>query len=204
MKMHRQDVELVERVNLCKSFFSLDKYRLRHRLFEGGWSDEITREVFARGQAAAVLLYDADADKVVLVEQFRTGAYAAGDESPWTLEAVAGVVEPGENVDDLVTREAREEADIAVNELIQIPGVYPSPGGSDEYVWLFCGLVDSSGAGGIHGKDDEGEDIRVVVMDRRAAMSAIEDGRINTAFTVVLLQWLALNMTDLKAGTLCA
>ncbi len=198
MDMQRRDVELVEHETLCKSFFRLDKYRLRHRLFQGGWSGEIAREVFARGQAASVLLYDRDADKVVLVEQFRPGAYAAGDDTPWTLEAVAGILEPGEDVADLVIREAREEADITVEGLIQIPGIYPSPGGSDEYVWLFCGFADASGAGGVHGKDDEGEDIRVVVMDRGDAMSAIENGRINTAFTVVLLQWLALNLEKIR------
>ncbi len=200
MDMQRRDVELVEHETLCKSFFRLDKYRFRHRLFEGGWSGEITREVFARGQAAAVLLYDKGADKVVLVEQFRPGAYAAGDETPWTLEAVAGILEPGEDAADLVIREAREEADIAVENLIQLPGVYASPGGSDEYVRLFCGFANASGAGGVHGKDDEGEDIRVVVMDRRDAMSAIDSGRIVTSFTVVLLQWLALNLEKIREG----
>ena len=38
----------------------------------------IVRELFERGHAVAVLPYDSERDRVVLVEQFCIGAYAAG------------------------------------------------------------------------------------------------------------------------------
>ena len=166
---------------------------MRHRLFNGGWSQEIQRDVFKRGNAATVLLFDPDRGQVVLVEQFRTGVYAAGEASPWTLETVAGAAEHGEDMEALVRREAQEEAGVSIGPLIKIPGIYPTPGACSEFFWIFCGRVDSSKAAGIHGNVGEGEDIRVVVVDFRDALLAIEQGRIQAGYTVVALQWLALN-----------
>jgi ADP-ribose pyrophosphatase len=194
MKKSREDVQLIKHEVVAKSYFQLDRYTLRHRLFNGEWSPEITRDVFERGNAAAVLLFDPDLDQIVLVEQFRPGVYAAGDQKPWTLEIVAGIVEPNEDVDELVRREAEEEANLVISDLIEIPGIYSTTGGCSEFFWLFCGRVDASKAGGIYGKDDEGEDIRVIVMDRSKMMTAIEDGRIQAGFSVIALQWLALNI----------
>ncbi|MBT3701677.1 MAG: NUDIX domain-containing protein [Alphaproteobacteria bacterium] len=194
MKKSREDVQLIKHEMVAKSYFQLDRYTLRHRLFNGDWSPEITRDVFERGNAAAVVLFDPDLDQIVLVEQFRPGVYAAGDQKPWTLEIVAGIVEPGEDVNALVRREAEEEANLVISDLIEIPGIYSTTGGCSEFFWLFCGRVDASQAGGIFGKDDEGEDIRVIVMDRSEVMAAMEDGRIQAGFSVIALQWLALNI----------
>jgi len=194
MKKSREDVQLIKHEVVAKSYFQLDRYTLRHRLFNGDWSPEITRDVFERGNAAAVVLFDPDLDQIVLVEQFRPGVYAAGDQKPWTLEIVAGIVEPGEDVNALVRREAEEEANLVISDLIEIPGIYSTTGGCSEFFWLFCGRVDASQAGGIFGKDDEGEDIRVIVMDRSEVMAAMEDGRIQAGFSVIALQWLALNI----------
>ena len=76
------DVHLLEHEVCYQGYFRLDRYRLRHRLFDGDWGPEICREVLERGHAAAVLPYDAERDEVVLIEQFRAGAYARGDQ-PW-------------------------------------------------------------------------------------------------------------------------
>ena len=52
------DIEVLEKTTPFRGYFRLDHYRLKHRLFEGGWSDEISREVFERGHAVSVLPYD--------------------------------------------------------------------------------------------------------------------------------------------------
>ena len=110
------DVKVVERATPFQGYFRLDHYRLKHRLFEGGWSGEMSREVFERGHAVAVLPYDPDRDEVVLIEQFRPGAYAAlasewfdDGASPWLVECVAGIIDKGENPDDVARRELIEE-----------------------------------------------------------------------------------------------
>ena len=103
-------VHILDKTVCYDGFFRIERYRLRHQLFRGGWSREITRELFERGHAAAVLPYDPLLDAVVLIEQFRIGALETpGD--PWLLEIVAGVIDkPDETPEDVVRREAVEEA----------------------------------------------------------------------------------------------
>jgi len=192
-QFHADDIEILAETLCHKGFLSVSSYRLRHPLFAGGMSQEIEREVMLRGKAAGLLAYDPERQEVVLVEQFRIGAYVCGD-YPWLLELVAGVEEPGENLEILVKREALEEAGLQVSgDLVKICDYMVSPGGSSEKISLYCGKVDSSNAGGIHGLIDEGEDIRVHVLSVSEAFAAIKDGRIQNAASIIALQWLELN-----------
>jgi len=191
-------VEIVDKLTPFRGYFRVDAYRLRHRTFEGGWTREISREIFERGHAAAVLLYDPERDAVVLIEQFRTGAYAAGLE-PWLIETVAGIIEPGEEAAEVVRREAMEEAGCEVGTLESIGRFILSPGGSSETIELFCGRVASANAGGLHGVDHEDEDIRPLVLSTDEALARLADGGILNAATVIALQWLALNRDRLRA-----
>ena len=123
-------VEILDKTVCYDGFFRLERYRLRHRLFSGAWSRVLTRELFERGHAAAVLPYDPALDVVVLVEQFRIGALEAPG-SPWLLEIVAGVIDhPGETPEDVVRREAVEEANCQIQALIHIYDCFVSPGGN--------------------------------------------------------------------------
>lgn len=194
----RADVELLERRCLHQGFFRLEALQLRHRLFEGGWSGAMTREVHRRHDAVGVLLYDVERDAVVLVEQFRAGALE-DPASPWKLEVVAGLVEEGESPAEVARREAVEEAGARVGELIELYAYYPSPGACDERVTLFCGLVDSEGLGGVHGLDEEHEDIRVHVLPFARAWELLQAGRLDNAMCLIALQWLAVERASLRA-----
>lgn len=189
-------IEIREKTTAFKGYFQIDRYRLRHRKFDGGWTAEMTREVFERGHAAAVLLYDPARDRVVLIEQFRPGAYAAGLE-PWLIEIVAGIIEEGETPEAVVCREAEEEAGCKVSALHPIGTFMATPGGSSESVAIYCGRVDSEGVGGIHGLDHEDEDIRVLPLGRLEALDRLAAGAIVNLPAVAALQWLALNHTEL-------
>ncbi len=191
-------IEVIEKTTPFQGYFRIDRYRLRHRKFDGGWTDVMSREIFERGHAAAVLLYDPARDRVVLIEQFRPGAYAAGM-APWLIEVVVGIIEPGETPEDVVRREAVEEAGCTVSDLHLIGRYLASPGGSSESLTLYCGRIDSAGAGGIHGLDHEHEDIRVLPLDRQAALERLAAGEISNLFTVAALQWLALNHTEIMS-----
>nr|WP_298415343.1 NUDIX domain-containing protein [uncultured Halomonas sp.] len=192
------DVELIRTEYLYQGFFNLERRHLRHRLFKGGWSEEITREVFVRPNAVAVLLYDVERDCVVLVEQVRAGAL---DDplSPWKLEPVAGLIEPGETPTDVVRREAMEEAGCEIQELFELHSYYPSSGACNELVTLFCGLVDSSNLGGVHGLDEENEDILVHVLSFARAWELLEAGRLDNAMCLVTFYWLARERASLRA-----
>jgi ADP-ribose pyrophosphatase len=195
--MTRNDVEILETETVWKGFFRMDRLRLRHRLFAGGWGQPITREVFERGHAAALLPYDPVRDEVVLIEQFRAGALTAGA-APWLVEIVAGIIEDGETAEDVVRRETVEEAGCAVTDIIPIMDVFTTPGGSSERIAIFLGRVDAQGVGGVHGLADAGEDIRVFTKSTDKALARLADGGITNLIAVAALQWLALNRENLR------
>lgn len=196
--MTSRRVEVLEREVAFDGYFKVVRLRLRHEQFRGGLGPELTREVFERGQAAAVLPYDPVRDEVVLVEQFRPGALGAPGE-PWLLEPVAGIIEAGERPDDVARREAREEAGLEVSDLIEACEYFVSPGGATERCRVFIGRVDAAGAGGVHGLAGEGEDIKVHVMSLGAALELIPQGRLRVASTLIAVQWLALNRETVRA-----
>lgn len=197
--MTDEDAELLDRSILYKGFFEMALHTIRHRLFAGGMSPPFTREIFERPPVAAVLLYDPDRDSVVQIEQFRAGKMASGRPNPWMVEIVAGIIEPGETAEDMAHREAMEEAGCTILALEPIVNFYPSPGGCSEFVYMYCGRVDSAGVGGIHGLDDENEDIRVFVEKTDDALARLAKGEIESSIGVIGLQWLALNRDRLRA-----
>ncbi len=194
----RADVEIIRRETGFSGFYRMDILTLRHRLFSGGWGPELRRELFVRRDAVCVLPYDPWADTVVLLEQVRVGALDKS-ERPWLVELVAGLFDAGESPEEVAHREAREEADLTLLQLLPIVRYYPSPGGSDERVHLYCALVDSRGVGGIHGLETEGEDIRVSVWSRTEAITAMEKGQIDNAASIIGLQWLSMHAARLRA-----
>lgn len=192
-------IEILDRETAYQGFFRIDRYRLRHRLYSGGWSGELSREVFERGHAVGVLLYDPARDTLVLIEQFRLAAHLAGFPA-WQLEIVAGIIDrPGESAPEVARREAKEEAGLTIEgEVLPIHRYLTSPGGSTETVTLYCGRVDSSDAGGIHGCADEQEDIKVIVKSCDETMELLRAGKIDNGFTIVALYWLAANREGLR------
>ena len=191
--------KLERHLTLFEKYFRLDEYSLSHELFAGGDSPVFTREIFERGAAVvAVLPFDPQRGKVVLIEQFRAGAI--GDaETPWLIECVAGVIEDGEGEQRVAERECVEEAGCEILGLELISSYYVSPGGTSEWCSLYCGIVDSDGVGGIHGLAHEHEDIRVLVVDTSEAYAWVRSGRIRSSATIIALQWLELNESRLRA-----
>ncbi len=201
--MNKDGVELIEKQAAFSGYFRINRFRLRFPLYEGGMSREVVREILERGRVAAVLLVDPDRDAVVLIEQFRPGPYAA-DHQPWLIETVAGVIEGVESAEEMARREAKEEANCDITDLFPIIRFFTSPGASSESVTLIFGRVDSTNAGGVHGLDEEGEDIRVMVVSVNEALSLLYDGKIVNAITIIALQWLATNYDGVKKRWLAA
>ena len=191
------EFEILGRETCYQGFFRMERYRLRHSLFQGGMSETVQRELFERGHAAAVLLYDPQLDAVVLLEQFRVGALQAAG-GPWLLEIVAGMIEQGESAEEVVRREAEEEAGATIQALEYICEYLVSPGGTSETISLYCGQVDSRYLGGVHGLDEEQEDIFVRVVSFDEAWALWQQGQINSASPIIALQWLAMQRDALR------
>ncbi|MEW5681173.1 MAG: ADP-ribose diphosphatase [Pseudomonadota bacterium] len=191
------DVEIIDKSTVFQGFFRLDRYTLRHRLFNGGWSTPMQREMFERGHAVVVLPYNAQTDELVLIEQFRLGAMASSP-SPWLLEAIAGMIEPGESAQQVAQREAQEEAGLTITELWPMLSYLSSPGGTTERIQLFLGRLTAPVSAGVFGLADEHEDIKVHVLRRTDAMQLLAEQKIDNAASVIALQWLAINLDKVK------
>ena len=193
----KNDVEIIAREKLYRGFFSLDLYRFRHRLFNGEMSGEVRREIFERGHASVLLPFDPVRDEVVLIEQIRIAAYDTS-ETPWLLELVAGMIEPGESVEDVARREAMEEAGLTVGRTKPVLNYLASPGGTSERLSILVGEVDATQAEGIHGLVEENEDIRVHVVSREQAYQWVNEGKIDNAASVIALLWLQLHYQEIR------
>jgi ADP-ribose pyrophosphatase len=195
----KKQFEIIKKDLVYDGFYQMEKYYLKHTLFAGGWSGEIRRELFRRTNCVAVLLYDPDTDKVVLIEQFRVGATGNPDRA-WLVEIVAGAIDEGETAEQVAHRESKEEAGCDIRELTLINRFYTTPGGSSEQISLFYGRVDSTKIGGIHGLDHEDEDILVYTVAFDEAYRMLEEGKIESATPVIAIQWLALHRQALRQG----
>lgn len=191
----KDDYRIEEDQRVFDGYFKMHRLTLSHQRYQGG-EVRITREIFRRGNAVCVLLYDPRLDAVVMVEQFRIGALDAS-EGPWLLELVAGIVEEGESVEDVAIRESDEEAGIKLSSVRKITRFLPSPGACDEWIDLAFACVDAREVGGVHGLPEEGEDIRVRVLGADEALELVRNGRINSGPAIIGLQWLELNRAKL-------
>ena len=197
MMGEKRKVEIVDRELCYQGFFRLERVRLRHSLHGGGMSPTLVRETIEKGDVVAMLPYDPVTDTVVMIEQFRVGAI--GDQrSAWLMEIIAGLMEPGELPEEVARREATEEAGLAVRRIESIARFFATPAKSSELTHLFCGEVDASGAGGIHGLAHEGEDIRVIPMPAEQAFALLEIGRIDSAWPMIALMWLQTHRERLR------
>lgn len=199
----QQDVEVKSHTIVYKGFFRVYTALLRHKLFRGGWSDWIEREVVDRGHAVVVLPYDPKRDSIIMLEQFRVGSvhvlgaperHASQPEaSPWLLELVAGMVDAGETEEAVAHRELNEEAGLKADQLDYVMSYSSSPGGLTERISIFIASVDATTASKYGGLYSEHEDIRVTEMPRSEAIALLAEGYIDNAATVIALQWLELN-----------
>jgi ADP-ribose pyrophosphatase len=180
------------------AFFKVNQVTFKHTLYRGGWSEPLEREVFERGNCVAVLLYDPKRDEVVIIEQVRAGALKLGAEQAWLLEIVAGAIEEGETAEDVAYRESIEESGCEVQELIKIMDFFTSPGGTSELLTLFCGKVDTTNVGGIHGLEHEHEDIAVKAVAFNEVCELLENGKLLSAIPIIAVQWLQLNRLSLR------
>ena len=194
-----EDIGL-ERRQLCyANFFSVEEYDLTHRRFSGGHGELLSRTAFVSGDAVTVLPYDPVRDRVLLVEQFRAGPYARGDDQPWLLEAIAGRIDGGETPEQAARRESAEEAGLSIHDLRLVSEYYPTPGAKTEYLFAYLAIADlPDEAAGLGGVEGEGEDIRTHVIGFDHAMELLETGEINVGPLILLLLYLARSRAELR------
>lgn len=195
----QDDVKILSRDVLYQGMFRLVKLHLQHKLFNGEWGKSFSREILERRMAAAILPYDPDRDRVILIEQFRPGILGH-DTSPWLIEIPAGILDTEESYQEVAIREAEEEAGCKVTDVRLLYDFFASPGGSNEYLQLFFAKVDSNNVDGIHGLAHENEDIRVLNVSSQEAFQWLRERKIKNVPALIGLQWLELNIEKIKSG----
>jgi len=177
----------METARVYEGFMSLDRAVVRYERYDGTMSPPVSRLTLERGDAVGVLLYDPARDQVVLVEQFRYPAYAAGERG-WLMEIVAGTVRRGLDPLEVARAEVREEAGYEVDRLEHLATCFLSPGGSSERVHIYLARISVDErkwpGGGLAG---EGEETRVCVLGRQEALDLVQSGTIADAKTIIAL-----------------
>ncbi|WP_099826544.1 NUDIX domain-containing protein [Oceaniglobus indicus] len=187
----RDDVQVINARRPYTNYFALAETDLTHTRFDGGRSEVLNRAGLISGDAVTVLPYDPVRDRVLLVEQFRYGPFMRGDPMPWSLEPVAGRIDPGESPEACARRETVEEAGLTLHRLLHVANSYPSPGAVSEYLFSYVGLCDlpdlSEGRGGL---DSEGEDIRTHVISFATLMDLVDSGEADDTPLLMTVFWL--------------
>jgi ADP-ribose pyrophosphatase len=191
----KEDALIAGEELLFSGYGQIKKLDLQFPLFKGGLSNLVSRELYHRPPAVAVLLFDPEQSKVVMVEQIRMGAFS--EDNPWLLEIVAGVCDEGENRVETAYREVKEETGCTILSLLPIVHYLASPGISDEKIFIYCAQVVAPITGGVHGLAEEGEDIKVHVFSLEEVFELLSLGKIISGPAVVALQWLKLNYLSL-------
>lgn len=190
-------IEILGQEWLSQGFMKLAKYTLRHERFGGGMIGPMTREIVVRTTAVGVLPYDPVSDKILLIEQFRVAAHLAGMPA-WQREVIAGISDRDESEQDLARREALEEANCAVTDLVEMTRFLPSPGMTNEVLVLFCGRMDSGHVAGVHGLATEHEDIRSTLFDASGIPALLAKGTTGNGPLMIALYWMQANRERLR------
>jgi ADP-ribose pyrophosphatase len=187
---HMKKVIIEQKRNVLDDFFKVEEAYLQFEKFDGEMTGTIRRFNLERGNSVSVLTYNRQADKLILVTQFRYPTYKNGH--GWTIEAIAGMIDPGETPEEAARREVEEETGLKISVLEHITTFYPSPGGTSELIFLYYSEVsgqpikkDNTG-----GFISEGEDIMSLEISLEEALKKIKTGEIMDAKTIIGIYWL--------------
>ena len=151
------------------------------------------REVYDRGNGAAILLYNIRQKTVILTRQFRLPSYLNGNKTGMMIEVCAGLLDK-DHPEQCIIRETEEETGYRLSSVHKVMETYMSPGAVTEILYLFVGEYDASMK--VHdggGLDAEQENIEVLEYTFDEAFTMIQTGEIKDAKTIMLLQYAKIN-----------
>ena len=173
---------------LSDNWYILNKVTIDYQKKDETW-DTQEREVYDRGNGAAILLYNSLKGTVILTRQFRLPTYLNGNKSGLMIEVCAGLLDK-DDPEACIIRETEEETGYRLPSVKKVFESYMSPGAVTEILYLFIGKYDESmkvSAGG--GLEHEHEEIDVIEIPFDQAYVMIESGEIKDAKTIMLLQY---------------
>lgn len=198
MSKNNEDIKVEKIKKVYQGYNNINSYEFKHRLFDSSWSKTLKREMIITKECCCLLPYDKKNNLILLIKQFRIGAYLART-SPWQIEVIGGSKEVSE-IDPKITiqREAYEEASLRVqyNKLKKIRTILNSSGITNEKTIIYFSHSDLSKIKGVFGNKLENEDIKVLKLKPKEAFSMVKKGKINSVNTIIALDWLEKNMKN--------
>ena len=134
------------------------------------------REIIEHSGGACVLYVEND--EFLFVKQYR---YAYGEE---VLEIPAGKLEKGEDPMLAAMRELEEETGIKCGNLQKIFTIYPSPGYTNEKIYIYLGMDGER----VPAHLDDGEFLDIVWLKREEVLNLLSKGEVFDAKTIIALQ----------------
>lgn len=189
--MNKKRVTILKQKNLTNSWSTLDKISFEYQKKDGG-KEIHTREVYNRGNGAAILLYNTIKNTIILTSQFRLATYLNGNTAGDLIEVCAGKLDD-DSPEDCIRRETEEETGYRVTAVQKVFEAYMSPGSVTEMLYFYIAAYDENmkiGSGG--GVAGEQEYIEVLEIEFNAALQMIDNGSIKDAKTILLLQYLQI------------
>jgi nudix-type nucleoside diphosphatase (YffH/AdpP family) len=190
--MHNPQIKIKQTDLLSDNWYLLNKVTFDYQKNDNSWITQ-KREVYDRGNGAAILLYNSEQKTVILTRQFRLPTYLNGNKSGMMIEVCAGLLDQ-DNPEQCVIRETEEETGYRITKVEKVMESYMSPGAVTEILHLFVGEYDESmkvSDGG--GVEHEQENIEVMEMSYDAAYAMIATGEIKDAKSILLLQHAKIN-----------
>jgi GDP-mannose pyrophosphatase NudK len=190
--MTKSTVKILENRVLSDQFYVLRRYTFE-RVERSGESVTQTREVYDRGNGAAILLYNRATQAVILTRQFRMPTFVNGNPTGMLIECCAGLLDR-DNAEEAIRRETEEETGYKIGAVEKVLEAYMSPGSVTEILYLFAAEYTKemkvSDGGGL---EHESEDIEVLEIPYRRALDMVKNGEIKDGKTILLLQYAELN-----------
>ncbi|MFT4833236.1 MAG: nudix-type nucleoside diphosphatase (YffH/AdpP family) [Psychroserpens sp.] len=177
---------------LSDHWYTLQKVTFEYQKEDGTWEKQV-REVYDRGNGAAILLYNKEKGTVVLTRQFRMPTYKNGNPTGMMIEVCAGLLD-GDHPEDCIKKEVEEETGYRIRDVKKIFESYMSPGSVSEILHFFIGQYDDQmkvGEGG--GSANETENIEILEYEFEEALDLVQQGAIKDAKTIMLLQYAKVN-----------
>ncbi len=190
--MKNGSIKNIKKIILSDNWYILNKYTFDYHREDGRWETQ-EREVYDRGNGAAILLYNLEKKTVILTRQFRMTTYVNGNKDGMMIEACAGLLD-GDQPEDCIRKEVEEETGYQVHDVRKIFECYMTPGSVTEILYFFIGAYEDHmkvSEGG--GAADETENIEVLEYSFDTALKMIASGEIKDAKTIMLLQYAQIN-----------
>ena len=187
-----EQIKIIKEELLSDNWYSLKKYTYEILKKDGSLQQQ-TREVYDRGNGAAILLYNKEFKTVILTRQFRLPSFVNGNKKGFLIEACAGLLDQ-DNPEVAIKRETEEETGYRIKKVCKVFEAYMSPGSVTEILHFF--IAEYTRSMKVHeggGIDHEQEDIEVLEMGFDLAFSMIGSIEIRDAKTIMLLQYMKIN-----------